>query len=183
MRRFLDRLYSASEWLAMGALCLIALLVFTQVLGRVVDGVLVALGRPPYGFLIPSLAEIAGFLLVGASFMALAGSLRGGTQIRVTLGISMLADGARRATEIAVLTVAAALAGFFFAYAAGLAVDSFRFNALSYGIIAVPLWIPQAVMAAGVGVFTVALLDDLVSGLRGQVPSYAQAESRIAEEL
>ncbi|MEQ9245766.1 MAG: TRAP transporter small permease, partial [Nitratireductor sp.] len=78
MRKLMNGLYGAAEWLAMAALCVIAVLVFAQVMGRVVDSLLGLFGLPPFGFLVPSLAEIAGFLLVGASFMALAGSLRGG---------------------------------------------------------------------------------------------------------
>lgn len=175
MRRFLDGLYAAAEWLAMAALCAIALLVFAQVLGRVLDTALALFGLPPYGFLVPSLAEIAGFLLVGASFLALAGSLRGGVQIRVTLAIGHLPPRARRASEIAVLSLAAALADFFFYYAVLLAIDSYRFNEVSYGIVATPLWIPQAAMAGGIGVFAIALLDDLATAVRGGRPSYLAA--------
>ncbi|WP_048648122.1 TRAP transporter small permease [Nitratireductor soli] len=183
MRKCLDWLYGAAEGLAMVALCLIALLVLAQVLGRVADTVLTLLGQPPYGFLVPSLAEIAGFLLVAASFLALAGSLRGGVQIRVTLAIGMLSGTARRLAEIAVLTVATALSGFFFFYAAKLAADSHRFNELSFGIIAIPLWIPQAMMAAGIGVFTIALIDDLCAVIRARAPSYAGHEDVVVEEL
>lgn len=183
MRKSLDRLYAVAEGLAMAALCLIALLVLAQVLGRVADAILVLFGRPPYGFLVPSLAEIAGFLLVAASFLALAGSLRGGVQIRVTLAIGMLPRGMRRMAEILVLALATALSGFFFFYAARLAADSHRFNELSFGIIAIPLWIPQAAMAAGIGVFTVALIDDLCAAIRGDAPSYAGHEDIAAEEI
>ncbi|MCR4266066.1 TRAP transporter small permease [Nitratireductor sp. ZSWI3] len=183
MRKFLDWFYGLAEWLAMAALCAIAVLVFAQVMGRVTDAALSLFGMPPYGFLVPSLAEIAGFLLVGASFLALAGSLRGGVQIRVTLAIGLLPERVRRFTEIGVLMVAAALSGFFFYYAAKLAADSHRFNELSYGIIAIPLWIPQAVMAIGIGAFAIALLDDLVMALRGVAPSYAGSEEQAVEEL
>lgn len=183
MRKLLDGLYGIAEWLAMAALCAIGLLVFAQVLGRVLDTILKLMGMPPYGFLVPSLAEIAGFLLVGASFLALAGSLRGGVQIRVTLAIGAMPEKMRRVAEIAVLCVAAALASFFFYYAAKLAIDSHRFNELSYGIIPIPLWIPQAVMAGGIGVFAIALLDNLVTLLRGGQASYASSEVQAAEEI
>ncbi|WP_367718557.1 TRAP transporter small permease [Nitratireductor sp. GISD-1A_MAKvit] len=183
MRKILNRLYGTAEWLAMAALCAIAILVFAQVMGRVVDTLLGLLGLPPYGFLVPSLAEIAGFLLVGASFMALAGSLRGGAQIRVTLGLTAMPGSMRRVAEIFVLVLAAALSGFFFHYAAKLALDSFRFNEFSYGIIAIPLWIPQAVMALGIGIFTLVLLDDLFAALAGRSPSYLTRENGAAEEV
>ncbi|MCC5779334.1 TRAP transporter small permease [Nitratireductor sp. B36] len=183
MRKTLNGLYGAAEWLAMAALGVIALMVFAQVLGRVIDTVMGLFGLPPFGFLVPSLAEIAGFLLVGASFMALAGSLRGGAQIRVTLGLTAMPDRMRQMAEVFVLVIGAALSGFFFYYASKLAFDSYRFNELSYGIIAVPLWIPQAVMALGVGVFTLALLDDLFAALAGRPPSYLANEDGAAEEV
>lgn len=183
MRKILNGFYGAAEWLAMASLCAIAVLVFAQVMGRVVDTLLGLFALPAYGFLVPSLAEIAGFLLVGASFMALSGSLRGGAQIRVTLGLTAMPESMRRIAEILVLVIGAALSGFFFYYAVKLSLDSFRFNEFSYGIIAIPLWIPQAVMALGIGIFTLALLDDLVVALAGRSPSYLTREDAAAEEV
>src|SRR5690606_35690014 len=147
MRRLLEGLYTVSDWTAMAALAAIAVLVMAQVLGRVIDAILVAFGQAPFGFLVPSLAEIAGFLLVAASFLALSGTMRAGAHIRVTLGIASLPPHVRRPAEIVVLGVAAALAIFFFCYAVLLVRDSYRFGEVSYGIIPVPLWIPQAAMA------------------------------------
>lgn len=184
MRMFLDRLYSAAEVLAMASLCLIAGMVFAQVGGRVFDWLLGLAGHEPYGFLIPSLAEIAGFLLVAASFLALAGSLRAGEQIRVTLGVSRLSPKARRFVETGVLLLAVLLVGYLFFYSVRFVLDSYRFNEVSYGIIPVPLFIPQSAMAAGIGVFALALLDDLVTALGGGEPSYGKAgDDHMAEEL
>ncbi len=182
MRKLLDTLYSASEWMAMGALSLITALVFAQVAGRVYDAALKLIGLPPYGFLIPSLAEIAGFLLVAASFLGLAGSLRAGAQIRVTLVIGQLPDRARRLSEALVLAAALAIAGFFFRYVIELAADSYRFNEVSFGIIPIPLWIPQGLMAAGAGIFAIAMLDDLVAVLRGGEPVHAQDVQAVTGE-
>lgn len=175
MRKFLDRLYRYSELLAMAALCVIAAMVFAQVTGRVLDGALGIFGQPPYGFLIPSLAEIAGFLLVAASFLALAGSQRAGDQIRVTLALSRLPQKSQLLVEIAVLTLATLLACYFLFYSVQLVLDSYRYNEVSYGIIAVPMFIPQSVMAAGIGTFALTLLDDLVCAIAGGEPSYRKA--------
>ncbi|HEU4987004.1 MAG TPA: TRAP transporter small permease [Rhizobiaceae bacterium] len=182
MRKLLEGLYGCAEVLAMAALVVIALMVGAQVLGRVADTVLVMLGQPPYGFLIPSLAEFAGFFLVAASFLALAGTLRGGVHIRVTVATSHLPPTLRRGAEILVLVIAAALMLFIFWYSARLALDSYSFNEVSYGIIAVPLWIPQAAMAAGAGIFAIALLDDLVCAVRGGTPSYVAEEALHGQE-
>ncbi|UUP16156.1 TRAP transporter small permease [Nitratireductor thuwali] len=176
MRSFLNGLYAASEWLAMTALAATAILVFAQVAGRVFDTLLVMAGNRPYGFLVPSLAEIAGFLLVAASFLALAGSFRAGTHIRVTLAISPLPPGLRHVVEVAVLAVATAIAGLFAWYVALLALDSVRYNELSYGIIAIPLWIPQGAMAVGAAIFTLSLVDDFAAAVTGGTPSYLASD-------
>lgn len=177
MRRLLDGLYRVAEWAAMAALGLIAVMVLIQVLARMLDSLLRMAGLPAYGFIIPSLAEFAGFLLVAASFLGLAGSLRSGTQIRVTLAIGSLPMALRRPAEIVVLAVAAALTTFFCWYCVMLVLDSYRYGEVSYGIIVVPLWIPQAAMAAGVGVFAIALIDDLVMLLTGGQASYIDHEA------
>jgi len=177
MRGFLNQLYKFAEILAMAALCLIAGMVFAQVAGRVFDGALGLFGQSPYGFLIPSLAEIAGFLLVAASFLALAGSMRAGEQIRVTLALGRLPARSRLIVEIAVLAIAVLLTGYFFFYAVQFVLQSHRYNEVSYGIIPIPLFIPQAAMAAGIGIFTVSLLDDLICAVSGGETSYGKADA------
>jgi TRAP-type C4-dicarboxylate transport system permease small subunit len=75
--------------------------------------------------------------------------------------------------EILCLAAAAAATLYFGFYLAVLAEESLRFNDLSSGMIAVPLWIPQASMVAGTAILATALLDDLVAVLTGRPPSYA----------
>ena len=53
-----------------------------------------------------------------------------------------------------------------------LVLDSYRYNEVSFGIIPIPLMYPQAVMTLGLFVLAIALLDDLVTSLRGQAPSF-----------
>jgi TRAP-type C4-dicarboxylate transport system permease small subunit len=85
LRGLLDRLYGAGFVLAALSLVAISLLVLVQVLGRVIDKTLLALGQEPVGIAITSLSELGGFLFVGAVFLALAGTLRAGGHVRVTL--------------------------------------------------------------------------------------------------
>ncbi len=56
---------------------------------------------------------------------------------------------------------------------------SFRFNEVSPGIIRVPLVYPQAAMAIGALVLTVALIDELVIVARGGRPTFRAAEDAI----
>ncbi|GGB35993.1 C4-dicarboxylate ABC transporter permease [Roseibium aquae] len=173
MRAVLNRLYSGALGLAAICLVMIAALVVAQVSGRIIDGARSALGLDPWGLLVPSLAEFAGFLLVGASFLALAGTLRGGAHIRVSILLQSVPSGIARFLDLWSLLAAFSLTAFFTWQAALLALDSFQFNEVSFGIIPVPLVIPQSVMTAGLLVFTVSLLDDLITVLRGGQASFA----------
>src|SRR5688500_6122809 len=112
MRAALDSLYRFALWLS--ALCLagIVLIVGLQLLGRIVDGALNLMGVPVYGFVILSMAEIAGYLLAAASFLALAGTLKAGAHIRVTMFLGGLSDGARRWAELWTLGFAAVFSGY-----------------------------------------------------------------------
>jgi TRAP-type C4-dicarboxylate transport system permease small subunit len=180
MRRVLDALYGAALWLAVACLVAIAVLVLLQVFGRLFDAVLVVLGRPRYGFNILSLPEIAGFLLAAASFLALAGSLKAGAHIRVTLALSVLPEAARQVAEALALVIATACAAWAAWFLGTMAYDSWRFNELSVGILPIPLWIPQAATFAGAALLAVAFADELVRVLRGQQPSYRAPEDAIA---
>ncbi|MCX2721860.1 TRAP transporter small permease [Roseibium salinum] len=175
MRKALNSLYKASTVLAACCLVVIASLVAFQVLGRMLDGARKMIGLEPLGLLVPSLAEIAGFLLVGASFLALAGTLRNGDHIRVSILLQAVPPGAARYLNVWAIAVALALAGYFTWHAGALAYDSYLYNEVSFGIIPIPLVFPQSVMTFGLLVFTAALLDDLVAALTGDAPSFETA--------
>lgn len=180
MRAVLDGLYVAALWLAGLCLCIIALMVGAQVLGRVYDNLLVLAGYPRHGFIILSLGEIAGFLLAASSFLALAATLKAGAHIRVTLFLSLLPSGARRACEALALAFAAFACGWATFYLARLTIDSWRFNELSVGLLPLQLWPWQAVTVLGAALLTIAFLDELVRVLRGLTPSFRAAEDAIA---
>ena len=180
MRKLLNALYSASTALAACCLISIASLVILHVLGRLVDGTRKAVGLEPLGLQIPSLGEFAGFLLVAASFLALAGTLRLGDHIGVTILLQAVNGTAARVLNVWCLLVALALAVFFTWNAGMLAYDSYAYHEVSVGIIPVPLVYPQAVMTFGLLVFSISLLDDLVMTLLGKLPSF---ESLGAKDL
>ena len=112
MRRCLDRLYHLALWLAALCLVAIALLVGVQIAGRLVDGALQLAGLQPYGFVILSLAEIAGYLLAAASFLALAATLKSGVHIRVTIVLAALGERRRRFLELWALGAATVLGAY-----------------------------------------------------------------------
>ncbi len=178
LRRMLDRLYLVSGVAAAIFLVLICLVVTIQIGLRALDNLLHLLTGERHGLMIPSAAEFSGFLLAAASFLALAWTLRHGGHIRVNLVIRHLPSAARRATETFALAVGAALTGFFAWHTLLMVIDSWIFHEVSYGIVPVPLWLPQSAMFLGLVVLFVAFVDDLVQVLRGQPPSYAAHEAR-----
>ena len=162
MRRGLDLLYLAGGVAAAAAIALICLVVTAQV-GL---NILARIGGPGYSYTIPSYADFAGFLLAAASFLALAPTLRSGVHIRVNLLTSRLPDRATWALELLVLGVSAALSGYACFYAINLTWESWDFGDMSTGMVAIPLWIPQLAMDAGLALLTIALLDTLLESLR-----------------
>ncbi|SHJ40718.1 TRAP-type C4-dicarboxylate transport system, small permease component [Aureimonas altamirensis DSM 21988] len=176
MRKALDALYGVSLIGACLSMVLIAALVSVQVLGRVVDRAAVLFGGARYGFAIPSLAEIGGFLFVASAFLALPAALRSAGHVRVTLALRLFGDRGDRVMSILVLVVGLCLAAFA-AWAIGVQTfASFQRGSVSYGLVAISLWIPQAVMTLGLTIFVIALLDELVTALSGQEPAFRRIE-------
>ncbi len=165
MRRFLDKLYLISGYLAGAFLALMALLILTQIVARW------------FGVIIPSTEDFSGFLLAATSFMALAYTLRSGDLIRVNLFIGHLKGPVRTVIEASVLLVALLLVSYAAWYMILLAVESYQFEEVSQGYIPVPLWVPQIPMALGMLMLGIALLDELVLLLRGDVPHYLQHDA------
>ena len=88
----------------------------------------------------------------------------------------------RRAAELWCVSASAAVSLYFTWYCVGLVRESIQFGDVSPGIVPVPLWIPQSAMALGLAVLAIALLDELVSLLRGGPPRYAQSGSPSAAD-
>ncbi|ERS85020.1 TRAP transporter small permease [Halomonas sp. PBN3] len=154
-------LYHLGGYLAAACLSLICLLITAQILGRIVDQVATWVGGNRIGLAIPGLAEISGFLLVGASFLGLAYTFVHGGHIRVTLLIGRLPPALRAWVEVFCLVVALALCLYLAWNLYWLLADSIAFNESSYGLVSIPLWIPQSAMLAGVVLFCLALAEGL----------------------
>jgi len=179
MRRFLDTLYAAALWGAALCLATIAALVGLQLAGRLLDGALALMHLPRTDFVILSLNEICGYLLGCASFLALAGTLKAGAHIRVTMVLSSLGEGARYYVELWAFGFTAFAAGYLTWQFANFAWVSFRFNEVSSGVVRVPLCYPQAAMALGAAILTVALIDEFVVVFTHGRPSFRTAEDAI----
>ena len=172
MRQNLDRLYLWSGYTGAGFIVAICALVFAQVVLNAIDRITKILTGSAIGLTIPSYSDFTGFFLAAASFLALAYAFREGAHIRVTLVIQNTSGWLRKAIEVFCVSLALAVALYFCWFLALLTYESYSYNDLSSGIIAVPIWIPQFSMVVGLAVLSIALIDDLVALLRGENPSY-----------
>ena len=164
MRRFLDRLYAASG--AFAALCLagICVLMLAQAAGR------------EFGLLIRGADDITAWLCAASAFFALGHTFRHGELVRVGLWIDMLGPVTRRIAEIVALSMTALFVGYMAWAVIKFVYGSWQFHEVAQGLIRVPIWIPQLSFLLGVGIFLVAVLDDLLAVIGGQKPSYQAAE-------
>ena len=157
MGRILQRVYDICGAISGALILAICLLISAQIVlnlvGRVMPGVLPST--------IPSYADFSGFMLAGATFLAMAHTLRAGGHIRVNLVTGRLSPRLQLVFEALVLVVAAALLGFATWFMVGLVLESLHYGDVSTGIVPVPLWLPQSVAAFGMLLFLVAVLHTL----------------------
>ncbi|MDX5360593.1 MAG: TRAP transporter small permease [Alphaproteobacteria bacterium] len=164
LRLGLDLAYKACGVLAAIALAMIAALMLAQIIGRF------------FNVLVPGVNEAAAFLLAATSFLALAYSFRAGSHIRVSLFLHYLPDGVRRFIDLLGVVLGIGLMAYFSWYTWRLVSDSIRFKEVSDGLLAIPLWIPQAAMLLGLVMLTIALVEEFFHILAGGVPSFDDSE-------
>jgi TRAP-type C4-dicarboxylate transport system permease small subunit len=163
LRRFLDRLY-----LAAGALA--ALMVLAVMLLMVGQSVL-----REFGVRTGAVNDVVSWCCAAAAFLAMAHAFKHGDFVRVTLLLEKLGAANRRRLEIVTLALGSVATGYLAWSANRFTWESWEFNDMAQGLLAIPLWIPQASFALGSILLWVALLDELVLVLRGARPSYVTA--------
>lgn len=151
IRAVLDAIYFTGGVLA--ALCLIAILVLI---------VLQMLARWT-GEVFPGAPDYAGYAMAAASFLAFAHALNRGAHIRVSLLLAAVPPKVGRWVEVWCFGIGTLLAWYFVYYAARFLFWSWKFNDISQGTDATPLWIPQTAMLAGAFIFALALTDNLIA--------------------
>ncbi len=164
MRRFLDRLYSASGALAAVCLASICVLMLAQAAGR------------EFGLLIRAADDITAWLCAASAFFALGHTFRHGELVRVGLFVDMLAPGARRIAEIVALSITGLFVGYMAWAVTRFVYQSWKFNEVAQGLVKIPVWIPQLCFVLGVLIFLVAILDELLVVIGNQKPAYQRAE-------
>lgn len=166
MGRHFQKLYDYCGALAGGLILCICVLISAQI-------VLNAFGRIAPGTLpstIPSYANFSGYMLAGATFLALAHTLRSGGHIRVNLVTSRLPLRVQFMVEGFSLIVAAALIAYATWFMGNLVMESLHFGDVSAGIVPIPLWIPQSVATFGIGLLLIALIHTFVDLIKAGAP-------------
>ena len=160
MRKILNGCYTACGVVSGLALVSIVAFVLIQIVAR------------PLGLVVSWSAEFAGYAMAASSFMGLAYTLNTGGHIRVNLLADRLPQSGQRWLERLCLLMASGIVGFFAWYCASMTYDSYQFNEMGQGIIAVPLWMPQLWMALGVACLWLALVDNLITHLMNETTQY-----------
>ena len=126
--------------------------------------------------------DVVAWSCAAAAFLAMAHTFRHGDFVRVTLLLEKLGPAARRRAELVCLAIAAAAIAYLAWAVIRFVYESWAFNDIASGQLALPLWIPQSSFVLGAILLLVAVVDELVQVWRGRVPVYVEAvQKRHAE--
>lgn len=164
MRRFLDRLYDGAGIAAAAAIAAICALMLAQAFGR------------EAGILIRGAEDIVSWLCAACAFLALAHTFRHGDLVRVGVFLDRLPQPARWYAELTALGITAVFTAYMLWAVTRFVYFSYAFNEVAQGLIRVPIWIPQLSLVIGIAIFWVAVIDELLTVLRKEKPSYQRAE-------
>jgi TRAP-type C4-dicarboxylate transport system permease small subunit len=164
LRRFLDRLYDGAGVAAAVAMAGICVLMLAQAFGR------------EAGILIRGAEDIVAWLCAACAFLALGHTFRNGDLVRVGVFLDRLPERARWYAELAALGVTALFTAYMLWAVTRFVYDSYAFKEVAQGLIRVPIWMPQLSLVIGIAIFFVAVVDELLTVLRKEKPSYQRAE-------
>jgi len=150
--RALDHLYTAGGVLAALFLIAILLLIVVQMVARWTGTGIYVSGAPNY----------AGYCMAAASFLAFAHALNRGAHIRVGILLNALGDNARRWLEVWCFGAGAVTTTYLAWFAIKATRWSHKFNDISQGQDATPIWIPQLGMVIGAVLLAICFWDNLV---------------------
>ncbi len=148
--RDLNRLYRLCGAIAAFAIVLIALLVATSIISRLL------------GIYVGGLTESAGYAMAAAGSFGLAYTFGTGGHIRVDLILNTLPPRPRHIAETLSLILATVALIFLAWYLVRMVLISWDYGDLSDGSDGLPLWMPQLPCALGFCVFALALVHHLI---------------------
>lgn len=169
--RILDGLYLGAGWAAGFFLIVIFFLMMGLSAGREI------------GFNIPAGDEFTAWCMAAMAFLGLAHTFKSGDMIRVGLLTERLTGKTKRRVEIFALVTALGFSGYFTWHAIQFTYYSWLTNDMAQGVVPVKLWIPQLGYCGGLALLTIAILDELIHVLGGNLPRYEKEPPKTAEEV
>lgn len=163
MRKLLDFLYMLAARIAALCVLLIAVLMVGQSILR------------ELGVRTGATNDVVAWLCAAAAFLAMAHAFKHGDFVRVTLLLEKMPAGLRQKVEATCLAIATVAIAYLAWWATRFTWESYEFNDMANGLLALPLWIPQTTFVAGAWLFLLAVADELVIVLRGRRPTYVVA--------
>jgi len=163
---FLHRLYRLSGLLSATALVLICVLIIAQVVAR------------NLGSTVRDAEEFAAWAMAAAGFFGLPYALHCGSHIRVQVVMRFIPKSLHHPLESLVSLIGLLLAIYLAWHCTAFVIESYRFNEVSQGLIAVPMWLPQLPMAIGSILLVVAFGERLVRVLRHENFEIGDGEAR-----
>lgn len=170
IRTALDRLYLFAGYLA--GFFLVMIFVLMMVLS----------GGRPLGINLPAGDDLVSWCMAATAFLGAAHTFRSGEMIRVGLLIDRLHERPRRLVYLAAMALGTVFVGFFAWNAVFLTYDSWRFNDMAQGVLAIPLWIPQLGYSGGLVILFIAFADELINVATGGTPRCEKPRPKTAEE-
>ena len=163
MRKALNLLYDAAGYLA----AFFVLAIFVAMIAQTV--------MRETGFATSGMDDYVSWFCAASFFLAMAHAFRHGDFVRVVLVLDNVSPATRRWLETACLAIAAVFTGYLAWWAARYVYESWQYKEMSTGVIVVPIWIPQLSFTVGAILLFVAVVDELVSVVRGRKPTYVAA--------
>jgi TRAP-type C4-dicarboxylate transport system permease small subunit len=162
MRRFLDRLYDAGGALGAVFVALICVLMIAQSVLR------------ELGIRTGAVNDVVSWFCAAAAFFAMAHAFKHGDFVRVTLLLEKVSAPVRRKLELVSLAIGSISTGYLCWSAVKFTYESWEFNDMAQGLLALPMWIPQMSFALGSILLLVAVVDEFIIVLRGGVPTFVR---------
>lgn len=167
----MDRLIACARVLSVLCLCAMVLVLIATLVLR------------PFGLLVPSSEIIVSFLMVGMAFFGLVYAYAEGVHVRVDALYKHLSASLRHAVGLISYFGAAALCVAITVYSGRLTWTAIRFNDLSDGLVAIPMWIPLCTVPLGFGLFALALLRDGLRLAQGRSVQFAVTDQDDASAM
>jgi len=171
IRRGLDALYLFAGYTAGALLVVIFGIMMFMSVGR------------QFGWNIPAGDDFAAWAMCAMAFLGLAHTFKKGEIIRVGILLEQVTGKKRWLLEVISLGIATAFTLYFAWQATKMTFDSWRFNDMAQGVLAVPLWIPQLGYSGGLIILAIAVVDEMIHVLRGNKPSYEKEPPSTPDEF